>query len=87
VGTTPLEGVALVGIENLTGSSLGDTLSGSGGVNVLTGGKGADELLGLGGNDRLDSRDGINRNDSLNGGAGTNRCVTDTREASIRNCS
>jgi Ca2+-binding RTX toxin-like protein len=87
VGTTPLEGVALVGIENLTGSSLGDTLSGSAGANSLTGGKGADELLGLGGNDRLDSRDGINRNDSLNGGAGNNRCVTDTREASIRNCS
>jgi Tol biopolymer transport system component len=86
-GTTPEEGVALVGIENITGSSLGDTLSGSGDANTLTGGKGADELLGLGGNDRLDSRDGINRNDSLNGGAGTNRCITDTREASIRNCS
>ncbi|HET7272315.1 MAG TPA: hypothetical protein VFI90_14685 [Rubrobacter sp.] len=87
VGTNPVEGSALVGIENLTGSPLGDTLSGSGAVNALVGGKGADELSGLGGNDKLDSRDGINRNDTLNGGAGTNRCTTDTREASIRNCS
>jgi hypothetical protein len=87
VGTSPVAGVALVGIENLTGSSLGDTLSGSGGVNTLTGGKGADEILGLGGGDTLNSRDGINRNDSLNGGPGANRCVTDDREASIRNCS
>ena len=86
VGTTPVQGVALVGIENLTGSSRGDTLSGSGGTNVLLGGQGADELLGLGGNDRLNSRDGA-RNDSLNGGPGTNRCVTDNREVSIRNCS
>ena len=86
VGTSPVEGVALVGIENLTGTSLHDTLSGSAGVNLLTGGKGADELLGLGGNDSLNSRDDA-RNDSLNGGAGTNRCTTDTREVSIRNCS
>jgi len=85
-GTAPLEGVALVGIENLTGTSFGDTLSGSTGANALIGGKGADELLGLGGNDRLNSRDGV-RNDSLNGGAGTNRCTTDNREISIRNCS
>ena len=85
-GTSPVEGVALVGIENLSGTSLSDMLSGSAGANTLLGGQGADELLGLGGNDELKSRDGA-RNDSLNGGPGTNRCTTDNREVSIRNCS
>ena len=84
-GTDPLEGVALVGIENLIGSSLSDSLSGSAGANALTGGKGSDELLGLGGADNLNSRDGA-RNDSLNGGTGTDRCTTDPNEVSIKGC-
>ena len=84
-GANP-ESVALVGIENITGSDFGDVLSGSATANVLVGGKGADELLGLAGNDKLNSRDGTNRNDSVNGGGGNDRCVTDAKEASIRGC-
>ena len=84
-GTTPLEGVALVGIENLTGSSLGDGLAGNGGANRLVGGDGADELLGSGGKDKINSRDGA-KNDAVNGGPGTDTCTTDRREISIRSC-
>ena len=83
--TNPLEGVALVGMENLTGSSLGDSLTGSGAANRLVGGDGADEILGLGGNDKLISRDG-RKNDTVNGGPGTDRCTTDNREISIKSC-
>lgn len=86
VGTTPLEGVALVGIERLTGSSLDDVLTGSNTANKLVGGAGADTLLGLGGKDRLISKDNVNRNDTVNGGAGRDRCVTDKKEASIKSC-
>jgi Tol biopolymer transport system component len=85
LGTNPLEGVALVGIENLTGSSRGDSLTGSGAANRLVGGDGADEILGLGGNDMLHSRDG-RKNDTVNGGPGTDRCTTDNREISIKGC-
>jgi predicted ATPase/DNA-binding SARP family transcriptional activator len=84
-GTDPLEGAALVGIENLTGSSLGDALTGSNKANKLVGGDGADELLGLGGKDRINSRDGV-KNDTVNGGPGTDTCTTDRREVSIRSC-
>lgn len=49
----------LTGIENLTGSAFGDTLTGDTGANVLTGGNGNDTLAGHGGADTLD------------GGAGT----------------
>jgi Tol biopolymer transport system component len=83
--TDPLEGAALVGIERLTGSSLGDSLTGSGGPNRLVGGAGADELSGLGGNDKINSRDGA-KNDTVNGGPGTDACTTDNREVSIKGC-
>jgi Tol biopolymer transport system component len=86
VGTNPLEGVALVGIERLTGSGLDDTLTGSNAANKLMGGAGADQLFGLGGKDTLNSRDGVNRNDTVNGGPGEDRCATDRREASIKSC-
>src|SRR5215211_2660837 len=85
VGTDPLEGVALVGIENLTGSDLDDVLTGSNGANKLVGGTGADELLGLGGKDRINSRDGA-KNDTVNGGKGTDTCTTDPKEVSIKSC-
>ena len=78
------EGVALVGIENVTGSDRADTLTGSAGANTLVGGKGADELLGGAGGDRLNAKDGIK--DTVNGGGGTDRCITDPRETSIRAC-
>lgn len=40
-------------IENLIGSSYGDSLFGDNGANVLNGGQGADTLYGRGGNDRI----------------------------------
>lgn len=86
VGTSPLSGVALVEIENLTGTGANDRLTGSSVANVLVGGAGADAIVGLGGADTLNSRDGVNGNDALNGGAGTDRCVTDARERSVLNC-
>lgn len=86
LGTTPLQGAALVGVENVVGSSLDDTITGSSAVNSLTGGAGADTLLGLAGNDRLNSRDNKARNDTVDGGAGKDRCTTDNREASIKSC-
>ena len=76
----------LLGIENLTGSSAGDKLTGSAAANVLVGGSGPDILSGLGGGDTLKSKDGVNGNDTLNGGPGTDTCVTDTRESSIVSC-
>lgn len=85
VTTDPLEGAALVGIERLIGSSLGDSLTGSAAANRLVGGDGADELLGLGGKDKLHSRDGA-KNDTVNGGGGTDACTTDNREISIKSC-
>jgi Tol biopolymer transport system component len=78
------EGVALVGVENVTGSDRADTLTGSAGANTLVGGKGADVVLGGAGGDRLNVRDGIK--DTVNGGGGTDRCITDPRETSIRAC-
>src|SRR3712207_1850537 len=66
--TSLSEGAALVGIENLTGSSLDDELTGSNAANKRVCGDGADELLGLGGTDAIISRDGVNNNDTVNGG-------------------
>lgn len=43
LGTNPLQGVAMVGVENLTGSGLNDVLEGSSAANKLVdGGKGTD---------------------------------------------
>ena len=60
-------GDILGGIENLTGSSLKDTLSGDDGANALKGRGGNDTLNGAGGADKLYGEVGI---DTLNGGAG-----------------
>ncbi len=57
----------LVGVENLTGSSHGDTLTGNNAVNLLTGAIGNDTLNGLGGNDELFGDAGA---DTLVGGSG-----------------
>ncbi|WP_158637945.1 M10 family metallopeptidase C-terminal domain-containing protein [Sphingomonas ginsenosidivorax] len=58
---------SLTSIENLSGSSFGDTLTGDAGANVLTGGFGNDTLNGGDGNDVLF---GNQDNDTLNGGVG-----------------
>ncbi|MEQ1669527.1 MAG: type I secretion C-terminal target domain-containing protein, partial [Hyphomicrobium sp.] len=60
---TALNGDRYYSIENLTGGSGNDTLTGDGNSNVLSGGDGADKLTGAGGND------------TLNGGAGFDTIV------------
>jgi glucose/arabinose dehydrogenase/Ca2+-binding RTX toxin-like protein len=81
-----------VGVENLLGSSKGDTLTGSDMNNKLTGGAGNDTVIGGGGADTLkanggadtvNSKDGVNGNDSLDGGPGTDTKITDATEKSI----
>lgn len=52
-------GDILIGIENLTGSSSGDTLTGGNGVNILNGGGGDDTLIGGAGGDILDGGAGV----------------------------
>ncbi len=54
------------GIENLTGSSLGDTLIGDDNANTLHGGAGNDRLMGAGGEDTIHGDAG---NDMIEGGA------------------
>lgn len=76
----------LVGVENLSGSSMNDLLTGSATANSLIGGAGADRMRGLAGPDTLNSKDGMNRNDTLDGGTGTDRCITDANERSILSC-
>jgi Ca2+-binding RTX toxin-like protein len=61
------EGDLLISIENLTGSALGDVLTGDDGANTLIGSNGDDELEGGAGADFLDGGDG---GDELDGGGG-----------------
>jgi Ca2+-binding RTX toxin-like protein len=57
----------LIGIENLVGTNLKDTLTGDDGANMFDGGDGHDVLAGNGGDDMLFGGDG---DDTLSGGAG-----------------
>ena len=59
-------------IENVTGGSGGDTLTGDGFVNVLIGGGGNDTISGRDGNDTLIGGDG---NDIINGNSGDDRLI------------
>jgi Ca2+-binding RTX toxin-like protein len=61
------EGDSFRNVENITGSSFGDTLSGDAGANLINGSAGNDTLVGGNGNDRLFGGSG---QDGLNGGAG-----------------
>jgi Ca2+-binding RTX toxin-like protein len=61
------DGDTLTNIENLYGSSFGDTLAGNGGANSLSGMQGADVLKGGGGTDVLSGGSG---DDTLIGGTG-----------------
>ena len=65
-------GDTLALIENLVGSSEGDTLTGDGKANTLSGGAGVDILNGNHGADTLNGGIG---NDNLNGGRGTDTYV------------
>jgi Ca2+-binding RTX toxin-like protein len=70
------QGDVINGIENVLGTSFGDSLTGSAAVNTLTGFGGVDRLDGQDGNDTLDGGDdndvlwGANGNDTLSGGGG-----------------
>lgn len=65
--TTAQSGYTVLNIENLIGSSAGDTLTGNAAANLLNGGAGNDTLSGGTGNDTLIGGAG---KDSLAGGAG-----------------
>lgn len=71
----------LTNFQNITGSSLGDTLIGDGGVNTINGNNGADTISGLGGNDILngdggdDDIQGGAGDDTIDGGSGNDRAV------------
>jgi Ca2+-binding RTX toxin-like protein len=62
----------LVGIENLRGTNLGDTLEGNDLANDIQGRGGNDLIRGLGADDSLQGEDG---NDSLYGGDGTDTLI------------
>ena len=79
-------------IENATGGSGNDTLTGNAAANSLSGGNGNDTLSGLAGNDSLnggngndtlvggdgdDTLTGVAGNDALDGGAGNDSFVFD----------
>lgn len=66
---------SLANIENVRGSTFGDTIFGNALANVLHGGAGADALDGAGGNDVLAGGSG---NDVLTGGAGADQFVFDS---------
>jgi Ca2+-binding RTX toxin-like protein len=67
----------LLGIENLSGSSAGDRLTGNAARNLLSG---------LGGNDFLDARDGKAGNDKVDGGPGaSDTCRKDAGDTAL-NC-
>ncbi len=82
-------GDTLTNIQNLIGSSNGDTLTGDSNVNVLDGGAGDDSLFGMGGDDTLlggngnDSLFGGSGADSLDGGAGTDSTGYGTSDAGV----
>lgn len=59
----------LTNVQNATGSTLDDTISGTAGANIIRGGAGNDVIHGNGGDDTLYGDDG---NDTIYGGAGDN---------------
>jgi len=61
----------LTGIEDVTGSTHDDMLSGNLAANVLDG---------QAGDDTLDVQDGISGNDSAIGGSGFDTCLADARD-------
>ena len=73
-GTSTGQGTdTLSGVENATGGTGNDTLTGNSGDNVLNGGTGNDTLAGNAGNDFAFGNDGT---DSLDGGAGNDRLAS-----------
>ncbi len=69
----------LSGIENVTGSSYNDILTGDANANTLVGGAGNDTMTGNDGNDTLDMRVG---RDSASGGNGDDTFIIDAANSS-----
>jgi Ca2+-binding RTX toxin-like protein len=89
--TASLDGVANDGgdtigtdVENLTGGSGADTLTGNSGPNVLKGGPGADTLTGLGGDDVFDARESVA--DTIDCGAGNDSGTVDVVDVLTPDC-
>ncbi|MFN3857338.1 MAG: hypothetical protein ACK4RV_06260 [Caulobacter sp.] len=74
--------VNLTGIENLSGSSFDDVLTGDGGANRLQGAEGDDELIGGDGDDVLHG-DGITMMLSTTGGSGPISSYTDVNDPAL----
>ena len=68
-------------VENLTGGSQSDTLSGDGADNHLRGERGNDRLSGLGGADTFEEGATASGADVMSGGSGTDRVRYDERSA------
>ena len=83
----------LSSIENLTGSSYGDTLTGNSGSNLISGGSGndtlssggggTDTLLGGSGNDTINFTTDLRSTDVIDGGSGTDTVNLDGDYASL----
>jgi Ca2+-binding RTX toxin-like protein len=71
----------LHGLEGISGSPFGDTLSGNGGDNVLLGQRGNDRLNGLGGSDLVSGTEG---NDTMNGGPGADLAFYENSPKAVR---
>ena len=73
--------ISVIGVENLIGTGLSDSLEGNSSANTLTGGLGADSLSGLDGDDRLIGGKGA---DILTGGLGLDTFVFAAGDGSDR---
>lgn len=71
----------LRGLEGVSGSPLGDVLTGNGGDNVLLGQRGNDRLNGLGGSDLVSGTEG---DDTMNGGRGADLAFYENSPRSVR---
>ncbi|MEA2172137.1 MAG: hypothetical protein QOF76_5437 [Solirubrobacteraceae bacterium] len=80
---TDSDGDALSGVENLVGSSAGDTLTGDVGANVLDGGGGDDTLVGGDGQDMLFGRAGSDILRARDGAIDMVDCGADTDTAAV----
>ncbi len=69
------------GNDSIAGGAGADDLSGQSGDDEFTGGDGPDEVDGQIGDDFLEGDGGV---DDLDGGAGTNMCVVDAADESVR---
>ena len=71
----------LRGIEGISGSPFGDSLTGNGADNVLLGQRGNDRLNGLGGSDLISGTAG---DDTMNGGAGADLAFYENSPRAVR---